>query len=99
MVYYDTLPVKIQLRIYLNISYYLNNCDYVYLTVSFIKEIMRKLKGAVKETARQKRERKQEFAKCRQQIHTVVLPTCAVIFLLICIYVYFKTRPPTMQYA
>ncbi|XP_049887918.1 single-pass membrane and coiled-coil domain-containing protein 4 [Pectinophora gossypiella] len=60
---------------------------------------MRKLKGTVKETARQKRERKQEFAKMRQQINTVVLPTFAVIFLLICIYVYFKTRPTSMQYA
>ncbi|XP_075981341.1 single-pass membrane and coiled-coil domain-containing protein 4 [Anticarsia gemmatalis] len=60
---------------------------------------MRKLKGAVKETAKQKRERKQEFAKMRQQIHTVVLPTFAVIFLLICVYVYLKTRPSSMQYA
>ncbi|XP_041973637.1 single-pass membrane and coiled-coil domain-containing protein 4 [Aricia agestis] len=60
---------------------------------------MRKLKGAVKETAKQKRERKQEFAKMRQQLNTVVLPTFAVIFLLICTYVYFKTRPSSMQYA
>ncbi|XP_013198130.1 single-pass membrane and coiled-coil domain-containing protein 4 homolog [Amyelois transitella] len=60
---------------------------------------MRKLKGAVKETAKQKRERKQEFAKMRQQIHTIVLPTFGVIFLLICTYVYFKTRPTSMQYA
>ncbi|KAG6447997.1 single-pass membrane and coiled-coil domain-containing protein 4 [Manduca sexta] len=60
---------------------------------------MRKLKGPVKETAKQKRERKQEFAKMRQQIHTVVLPTCAFIFMLICFYVYVKTRPTTMQYA
>ncbi|CAG9107110.1 unnamed protein product [Plutella xylostella] len=60
---------------------------------------MRKLKGAVKETAKQKRERKQEYAKMRQQIHTVALPTFGVIFLLICVYVYFKTRPASMQYA
>ncbi|CAG9782752.1 unnamed protein product [Diatraea saccharalis] len=60
---------------------------------------MRKLKGTVKETAKQKRERKQEFAKMRQQINTIVIPTFAVIFLLICIYVYFKTRPTSMQYA
>ncbi|XP_039765873.1 single-pass membrane and coiled-coil domain-containing protein 4 homolog [Pararge aegeria] len=60
---------------------------------------MRKLKGLVKENARQKRERKQEFAKMRQQIHTIVLPTFGVIFLFICIYVYFKTRPSTMQYT
>ncbi|KPI93566.1 UPF0443 protein AGAP003534 [Papilio machaon] len=60
---------------------------------------MRKLKGAVKETAKQKRERKQEFAKMRQQMHTIVLPTFAVIFILICTYVYFKTRPTSMQYA
>lgn len=65
----------------------------------FSSYIMRKLKGAVKETARQKRERKQEFAKMRQQINTIVLPTFAVIFLLICVYVYFKTRPSSMQYA
>ncbi|KOB63632.1 Uncharacterized protein OBRU01_20634, partial [Operophtera brumata] len=61
--------------------------------------MMRKLKGAVKENARQKRERKQEFAKSRQQIHTIVLPTFAVIFLFICLYVYMKTRPSSMQYA
>ncbi|OWR46290.1 single-pass membrane and coiled-coil domain-containing protein 4 homolog [Danaus plexippus] len=60
---------------------------------------MRKLKGTVKETAKQKRERKQEFAKMRNQINTVVLPTFGVIFMLICVYVYFKTRPATMQYA
>ncbi|XP_059048975.1 single-pass membrane and coiled-coil domain-containing protein 4 [Achroia grisella] len=60
---------------------------------------MRKLKGTVKETAKQKRERKQEFAKMRQQIHTIVLPTFAVIFILICTYVYFKTRPSSLQYA
>ncbi|XP_048005547.1 single-pass membrane and coiled-coil domain-containing protein 4 homolog [Leguminivora glycinivorella] len=60
---------------------------------------MRKLKGAVKETAKQKRERKQDFAKTRQQLNTVVLPTFAIIFILICTYVYFKTRPASMQYA
>ncbi|XP_028037672.1 single-pass membrane and coiled-coil domain-containing protein 4 [Bombyx mandarina] len=60
---------------------------------------MRKLKGPVKETARQKRERKQEFAKMRKQIHTIVLPTVVVIFLLICVYVYIKTRPSTMHDA
>uniref|UniRef100_A0A2H1VXB7 Single-pass membrane and coiled-coil domain-containing protein 4 homolog n=1 Tax=Spodoptera frugiperda TaxID=7108 RepID=A0A2H1VXB7_SPOFR len=47
------------------------------ILASMVSTIMRKLKGAVKETARQKRERKQEFAKMRQQIHTVVLPTFA----------------------
>ncbi|XP_072935631.1 single-pass membrane and coiled-coil domain-containing protein 4 homolog [Epargyreus clarus] len=60
---------------------------------------MRKLKGTVKETAKQRRERKQEFAKMRQQIHTIVLPTVGIIFLLICTYVYFKTRPTNMQVA
>ncbi|XP_045451037.1 single-pass membrane and coiled-coil domain-containing protein 4 homolog [Melitaea cinxia] len=60
---------------------------------------MRKLKGTVKETAKQRRERKQEFAKMRQQIHTIVLPTVAVIFLLICVYVYFKTRPSAIKSA
>ncbi|XP_050665622.1 single-pass membrane and coiled-coil domain-containing protein 4 [Leptidea sinapis] len=60
---------------------------------------MRKLKGPVKETPKQKRERKQEFAKMRQQIHTVVLPTVAVVFILICVYVYLKTRPSMHQQA
>lgn len=68
-------------------------------STNLVLATMRKLKGVVKETAKQKRERKQEFAKMRQQIYTIVLPTFAVIFLLICIYVYFKTRPTSMQYA
>lgn len=54
---------------------------------------MRQLKGATKETAKQKRERKQEFAKMKQQITTIVLPTFIAIFVFICIYVYMKTRP------
>lgn len=60
---------------------------------------MRKLRGTVKETAKQKRERKQEFAKTRDQINTIVLPTFVIIFLVICTYVYFKTRPSSIQYT
>lgn len=60
---------------------------------------MRKLKGgAVKETAKQKKERKQDFAKVRQQVPTIVLPCLAVIVVLIGLYVYFKTRPQKIMF-
>ncbi|KAK7873438.1 hypothetical protein R5R35_000221 [Gryllus longicercus] len=54
---------------------------------------MRQLKGKVKENNKQKRERKKEFLENKKRVFTVVLPTLAAVFLLIAVYVYFKTRP------
>lgn len=54
---------------------------------------MRQLKGKVKETAREKRQRKKEFAETQKQIYTVAFPTLIAVFLFIAAYVYIKTRP------
>lgn len=54
---------------------------------------MRKLKGAVKETRKQKQERRKENAQTQQQFHTIVLPVLGVIALLIFAYVFVKSRP------
>jgi len=54
---------------------------------------MRQLKGKPKENAREKKERKKEFAETREKAMTVALPTLGVIFLLVIIYVYLNSRP------
>lgn len=54
---------------------------------------MRQLKGKPKETAKQKKERKKDFAETHKQVFSIVLPTVAAIFLFIVAYIYVKTRP------
>ncbi|CAL8372410.1 unnamed protein product [Gadus morhua 'NCC'] len=55
---------------------------------------MRQLKGkAKKETSRDKKERKQAMQEARQQVATVVLPTLAVVVMIIVVFVYVATRP------
>ncbi|XP_054868532.1 single-pass membrane and coiled-coil domain-containing protein 4 [Amphiprion ocellaris] len=55
---------------------------------------MRQLKGKPKkETSKDKKERKQAMQEARQQVATVVLPTLAVVVLLIVVFVYVATRP------
>lgn len=54
---------------------------------------MRQLKGKVKETRKQKKERREENAKIQQQIHSIVLPVLGAIVLLIGAYVFIKSRP------
>lgn len=55
---------------------------------------MRQLKGKVKETNKQKKERKKEFIENKQRVFTVVLPTIGVLFVLMVLYVYFKASRP-----
>lgn len=56
--------------------------------------IMRQLKGKPKkETSKDKKERKQAMQEARQQVATIVLPTLAVVVLLIIVFVYVATRP------
>jgi len=59
----------------------------------FFYSTMRQLKGKVKETNKQKKERKKEFLENKRRVFTVVLPTLGAVFLLIVLYVYIKTRP------
>lgn len=54
---------------------------------------MRQLKGKVKETRKQKKERKLENIAIHNKIKTIVLPAMGVLALLIIVFVYVKTRP------
>lgn len=55
---------------------------------------MRQLKGGkAKETAKEKRQRKKEFAETQKQVYQVALPALIVVFIVITAYVYIKTRP------
>lgn len=61
-------------------------------------DIMRQLKGKPKkETSKDKKERKQAMQEARQQVATVVLPTLAVVVLLIVVFVYVATRPDAIE--
>jgi len=54
---------------------------------------MRQLKGKVKENAREKKERKKEFAENKEKVFTVALPVLGALFFLMIVYVYVKSRP------
>ncbi|XP_023161076.1 single-pass membrane and coiled-coil domain-containing protein 4 homolog [Drosophila hydei] len=54
---------------------------------------MRQLKGKVKETRKQKKERKLENVEMQGKIGTVVLPALGVIAMMIVAFIYLKTRP------
>jgi len=56
---------------------------------------MAQLKGKLKETNKQKRERKKDFVENKKRALTIVLPTLAAVFIMIAVYIYFKTRPKT----
>lgn len=56
---------------------------------------MAQLKGKLKETNKQKRERKKDFVQNKRRAFTIVLPTLAAVFIMIAVYIYFKTRPKT----
>ncbi|XP_060530768.1 single-pass membrane and coiled-coil domain-containing protein 4 [Cylas formicarius] len=52
----------------------------------------KQLKGKVKESSKEKRQRKKEFQELQKQIFTIVLPTLAVVAACIVVYVYYKTK-------
>lgn len=56
---------------------------------------MRQLKGKVKESAREKKDRRKDFIENKEKAFTVALPALGVLFVFICVFVYFKTRPKT----
>lgn len=58
---------------------------------------MRQLKGKVKESPREKKERKKEFRENKEKALTVALPVFVGLFALIALLVYFKTRPKEMD--
>lgn len=56
---------------------------------------MRQLKGKVKESRKEKRERKQDNAKNKERFLKIGLPTLFMLFGLLIYYVYTMTRPKT----
>ncbi|KAH8405447.1 hypothetical protein KR215_006969 [Drosophila sulfurigaster] len=58
---------------------------------------MRQLKGKVKETRKQKKERKLENAEIQAKMGTIVLPALGVIAIIIVAFVYLKTRPSILE--
>lgn len=58
---------------------------------------MRQLKGKVKETAKEKKERKKEFMENKEKAFTVALPVFVGLFIVIALLVYFKTRPKEIE--
>ena len=55
---------------------------------------MRQLKQKVKkETPKQKRERREDFAKQRERLLTIVVPTLVTLAVVIVAFVYFQSRP------
>ncbi|XP_034107263.1 single-pass membrane and coiled-coil domain-containing protein 4 homolog [Drosophila sulfurigaster albostrigata] len=58
---------------------------------------MRQLKGKVKETRKQKKERKLENAEIQAKMGTIVLPALGVIAIIIVAFVYLKTRPAILE--
>ena len=55
--------------------------------------IMRQLKGKVKESAREKKERKKEFMENKERAFSVALPVLGVLFLSVVVFVYLNSRP------
>jgi len=54
---------------------------------------MRQLKGKTKESAKERKERKKEFAENHEKVMTVALPALGVVFLLVIVFIYLNTRP------
>lgn len=54
---------------------------------------MRQLKGKVKETRKEKQERRRDNQEIKNQFPSIVLPTLVVVAIFIILYVYAKTRP------
>ncbi|KAJ8916191.1 hypothetical protein NQ315_016330 [Exocentrus adspersus] len=50
-------------------------------------------RGKVKETAKEKKQRKKEFQETQNQVYKIALPTLVAVFVFIAAYVYIKTRP------
>lgn len=49
--------------------------------------------GKVKESSKEKKQRRKEFAATQKQIKTIVVPGLIVVAIFIIVYVYMKTRP------
>lgn len=62
-----------------------------------LKFNMRQLKGKVKETRKQRKERRQENLAIQNQLKTIVLPILGALAIIIVTFVYVKTRPAVLS--
>jgi len=58
---------------------------------------MRQLKGKVKENAKEKKERKKDFAENRDKAFTIALPFLGALFVFVVVLVYVATRPKMLE--
>ena len=56
---------------------------------------MRQLKGKTKESARERRERKQDFKNNKDNLFNVALPMFAGFWVLVILFIYFAVQPKT----
>jgi len=56
---------------------------------------MRQLKGRVKETPAQKKERKKDFRENRENVMKIAVPALVVLGLIVFVVVYLGTSRPT----
>lgn len=54
---------------------------------------MRSKAGKQKESSKEKKQRRKEFAQTQKQIYTVAIPSLIAVFIFVAAYVYIKTRP------
>lgn len=54
---------------------------------------MRQLKGKVKESRKEKRERKQENVENKNKVFSIVVPTLLGVLTIIVGYIYYSSRP------
>lgn len=54
---------------------------------------MRQKAGKQKESSKEKKQRRKEFAETQKQVYTIAIPALIAVFVFVCAYVYLKTRP------
>jgi cell division protein FtsL len=58
---------------------------------------MRQLKGKAKESARERRERKQDFLTNKEKLFSVALPVFAAFWLVVILFIYFAVQPKILS--
>lgn len=79
------------------LPYLISYLDSVELMGYFYAGNMRQLKGKTKETAREKRQRKQEFRTNKDKLLSVALPAFAGFWLFVIVFIYFSVQPKTIS--
>lgn len=57
--------------------------------------VMRQLKGKTKESARERKQRKQDFLENKDKLFTVALPAFAAFWIVVALVIYYAVQPKT----